>query len=406
MSSGSPKLYITWKGALKSVDIPVFSTGDSYLLDNNVTVYIWNGANASTDEKEATAVEAHRMEQERHVKVIAVEEGQETAEFLKALEPLGAFRLVEKNLVGSMLADVDTGSWSGHMSHVNALYRISSEDVQGDINQMKYVQVPFEKTSLESNNAFIADLGDEILVWIGKDANVRERMMAGRWAYKFDAERAGAQKVSYFEEGDKDAEFIDKCWGAGIVKASTKFTQFGVEKMKVEPGEHSPKVELKPAPAPAPKPSPAPAPKPELKRTPEPAPKPLPAPAPKLELKQTPEPAQKPASIPTPKPELKRTPEPAPKTAPAPAPKPELKPAPKAEAKVPPKAEEKKAPVPATAAVVEAASGARWQCPKCGNVDRGMIREVTDKNVVLSTYPPIYGKKLICGKCGKEWHQA
>jgi predicted RNA-binding Zn-ribbon protein involved in translation (DUF1610 family) len=45
----------------------------------------------------------------------------------------------------------------------------------------------------------------------------------------------------------------------------------------------------------------------------------------------------------------------------------------------------------------------RWQCPSCGNNLRSMIREVTDKTVMLSTYPPIYGKKLVCGKCGKEW---
>jgi hypothetical protein len=84
-----------------------------------------------------------------------------------------------------------------------------------------------------------------------------------------------------------------------------------------------------------------------------------------------------------------------PKPTPAPAPGPGLKPA----------------PIPApnsemiTTVVASIEGGGRWTCPKCSNVERGMIREVTDKTVMLSAYPLIYGKKLTCGKCGQEWRQ-
>src|SRR4030042_3734830 len=47
-------------------------------------------------------------------------------------------------------------------------------------------------------------------------------------------------------------------------------------------------------------------------------------------------------------------------------------------------------------------AGKRWVCPHCGNNDRRMIREEIDKTVLLNPYPPFYGKKLICGKCGME----
>jgi len=47
---------------------------------------------------------------------------------------------------------------------------------------------------------------------------------------------------------------------------------------------------------------------------------------------------------------------------------------------------------------------ARWGCPECGNNDRRMIREETDKSIMLNAYPPVYGKKLVCGQCGAEWH--
>jgi hypothetical protein len=91
----------------------------------------------------------------------------------------------------------------------------------------------------------------------------------------------------------------------------------------------------------------------------------------------------------------KNTPDAEHKPTPAPAPRPELK----------------SAPIPApsaemtTTVVATIEDGGRWKCPKCSNVDRGMIREVTDKAVMLNAYPPIYGKKLTCGRCGQEWRQ-
>ncbi len=47
---------------------------------------------------------------------------------------------------------------------------------------------------------------------------------------------------------------------------------------------------------------------------------------------------------------------------------------------------------------------ARWVCPKCGNNNRGMIREEEDKAILLNQYPPVYSKKLVCGQCGLNWH--
>ncbi|HMF33573.1 MAG TPA: hypothetical protein VKK79_19275 [Candidatus Lokiarchaeia archaeon] len=385
MSEGFPKLYIVWKGELKPVDKPIFSTGDSYVLDNEDTIFIWLGENSSVDEKGSAAIQAQSLDEARSgaAKVITIDQGQETDDFFATLAPLGSFRLVDKNLVGSMLVDVETASWSGRMEHVNALYRVSSEDFEGDINKMQYKQVPFEKESLDSGNAYIADLGDEILVWVGSGANVKERMMAGRWAHGFDADRAGAQPVLYYDEGD-DAEFMDKCWGAGIQSSTSKFAQLKAEKVDVDEGSEEEEEET-----PASKPAAKPAPKPAAKPAPKPAAKPAPKPAAK--------PAPKPAAKPAPKPAAK----PAPKPAPI-----EEKEAGEEESKVEvfeEKEEEEVTPEAPAPAAVE--YGARWQCPKCGNNDRRMIREVQDKTILLNAYPPVYGKKLVCGKCGGEWRQ-
>lgn len=59
------------------------------------------------------------------------------------------------------------------------------------------------------------------------------------------------------------------------------------------------------------------------------------------------------------------------------------------------------APKPATHTIIEGSS--RRECPVCGNSNTHHIREVIDKTRMISDYPRMYSKKLICGTCGQEW---
>jgi len=45
----------------------------------------------------------------------------------------------------------------------------------------------------------------------------------------------------------------------------------------------------------------------------------------------------------------------------------------------------------------------RRECPKCGNTNKTLIREIIDKTHQISDYPRMYGKKYHCGECGVEW---
>ncbi len=45
----------------------------------------------------------------------------------------------------------------------------------------------------------------------------------------------------------------------------------------------------------------------------------------------------------------------------------------------------------------------RRECPKCGNRNKTLIREIIDKSHIICDYPRIYGKKYHCGDCGIEW---
>ena len=202
------KLFLINKGELAQIKNPVFSSGDVYLLDDEKTIYVWIGSKCSVDEKTTGAANARRLDQERGgaAKIITVDEGQETAEFLKVVASMGAMKIVEQNIAKTMLKDVVTGDWAQFAEHKNVLFRVSAEEFEG-IDSMKLIQVPFSKDSLDSEDCFVADLGTDVYIWQGKTCSVKEKVKAGQMARKIDAERAGEQNETFFEEGD-DADFI------------------------------------------------------------------------------------------------------------------------------------------------------------------------------------------------------
>ena len=87
-----------------------------------------------------------------------------------------------------------------------ALYQVKADNFE-DMDSIKYVQVPFERASINDGDCFIADLGNEFFVWHGSGSNVTEKVKALQIAQQFDADRAGALSPKVFEEGD-DEEFM------------------------------------------------------------------------------------------------------------------------------------------------------------------------------------------------------
>ncbi|MFX1275920.1 MAG: hypothetical protein ACFFAH_05680 [Promethearchaeota archaeon] len=47
----------------------------------------------------------------------------------------------------------------------------------------------------------------------------------------------------------------------------------------------------------------------------------------------------------------------------------------------------------------------RRVCPKCGNQSVNSIRELEDKNFIISEFPKMYGKKYQCRMCNCEWKE-
>ena len=196
------------QGQLQEINKPIFSTGDVYIVDDEKTIYVWIGSKCSVDEKTAGAAQARTLDQKRGgaAKIITVDQNQESSEFLKLINSLGAMKVVEKNVARTMLKDVVTGDYAQFAEHVNVLYRVSSEEFEG-IDAMKMIQVPYDKESLDTEDCFVLDLGNKVYVWQGNACNVKEKVKSGQWARQIDADRAGLQNETIFEEGD-DSKFI------------------------------------------------------------------------------------------------------------------------------------------------------------------------------------------------------
>ncbi|MFW9902150.1 MAG: hypothetical protein ACFFDY_12870 [Candidatus Thorarchaeota archaeon] len=54
---------------------------------------------------------------------------------------------------------------------------------------------------------------------------------------------------------------------------------------------------------------------------------------------------------------------------------------------------------------IERDESTRRKCPKCGEENKNMIHESTDKTNIINDYPRVYGKKYRCGRCGQEWRE-
>ncbi len=366
------KLFLINQGELKEINLPVFSTGDVYLIDDENTIYVWIGSKCSVDEKTTGAAQARTLDQKRGgaAKIITIDQGQESQDFLKLIADMGAMKIVEKNIAKTMLKDVMTGDFSGFSEHINVLYNVSSEEFE-NINTMKMIQVSFSKNSLNSEDCYVLDLGTKIYVWHGKTSNVKEKVKAGQWARGIDVERAGAQNETIFEEGD-DSEFLEALERGENYKESDA-VQLRAES-ELEPETEADKIiaEIQPET------------KAEIKDVSSEEPKEEPKEEPIEEPKEEPieEPKEEPKEEPAIVPESKKiTASSASSAAPG----------------IPGQIDD-------SVITIEKLEGRR-KCPQCNNESKNLIFESIDKSNIILDYPRMYGKKYRCGACGCEWRE-
>jgi hypothetical protein len=195
------------QGQPEKISNTILSSGDAYIVDpGEGPVYNWNGTNAAVDEKEAAAVLAEQMARDRGAVPVTIDQGDDTQEakdFVVLFAEEGGVKIVDKSLAQSILTTPEKPS------DVPTMFKISSADFGGDINNMQAEQVEFKKKNLDTNLCMVVidHAVNTIYVWMGAASNVKEKAVAGRVARNFQHDLPGLTREEYVDEGDEPEEF-------------------------------------------------------------------------------------------------------------------------------------------------------------------------------------------------------
>jgi len=182
------------------LDRASLNSGDSFVLDNGLAIYQWNGKKSGPQEKQKGAQLARALVDERkgRAKVTVLEEGDKEEGFWKVLGGFGAVKSAEEG--GDDLEAESSG--------VKALFHLS--DASG---KMEFKQVgtgsACKKSLLNSDDVFILDTGAEVFAWIGKGASHDEKSKALSFAqdYLTKYNRPAYLPISRILEGSENSVF-------------------------------------------------------------------------------------------------------------------------------------------------------------------------------------------------------
>jgi gelsolin len=176
----SPVLYhVKGKKNLQVTQIPkldasLMNNGDVYVLDLGLQIYIWKGSSAAATEKFKAAQVANSLKDERGKATVfdATEEASLEQKFFSYLE--GDAKDVKS---------AEEGGKDDAVKNIRLLYRLSDED--GTLKFAKVEEGAIHKKSFNESDVYIADLGAQIFVWVGKSASLNERKNAIHYAHTY-----------------------------------------------------------------------------------------------------------------------------------------------------------------------------------------------------------------------------
>jgi hypothetical protein len=186
-------LYRIEQGTAIPMPVEYLTSGDVYLLDAGSKITVWKGGNASLDEKFFGEEIAKLLKQKRgtDVTLSIIDQFKETPDFLTAFKSL---QVIEGDFAQSELKLEDV-----HAAKNFALFRIKSEV------GLLFHEMPKDHSSITSNDSFLFDLGNRIIIWHGKDASLAERNSSETIAELFRQERGESFDITIIEEGKEPA---------------------------------------------------------------------------------------------------------------------------------------------------------------------------------------------------------
>jgi gelsolin len=152
------------------------NSGDIFILDAGLTVFLWNGKSSGVAEKAKGAQFAKAISDERNgkPKVVVTEDGHEEDSFWKALGSKGAVKSAVQG--GADDAEEKKGE--------KKLFRLSDSSGKLEFKEVA-TGAGVKRSLLDSKDVFILDDGAEIFAWIGKGASVGEKKKALQYAHEY-----------------------------------------------------------------------------------------------------------------------------------------------------------------------------------------------------------------------------
>ena len=189
-----------------SINKKYIDSDDVYLLDTGVKVFIFIGKGSNSFEKFHLTVMVKRLEELRQNKsiILTIDEccplnendlkiKKEFEEFLVKFE-----ENIEENEEKSEVID----------KTFKKMMKLSDEKGKLEISEIEY-----NKNNLSTNDAFLIDRGDAIIIWIGKNASKGEKKFSRFYAKKYinKEKRNKHLPIIITNEGKLSSE-LDKCF--------------------------------------------------------------------------------------------------------------------------------------------------------------------------------------------------
>jgi len=181
------------------------NSGDVFVLDAGMTLYIWRGKTAGMFEKRKGTELATEIDNERGGKPQQniLEEGQESDDFWKLLGGKGTIAAStsdEEEVKATKRAESDK-------THVKKLIKLS--DASGTVTMAEVQSGSLSKSKLDANDCFIVDSGSTIFVWIGSKASSKEKAAgyARATSYLVSNKRPANTKIVQLNDGHETAVF-------------------------------------------------------------------------------------------------------------------------------------------------------------------------------------------------------
>jgi hypothetical protein len=171
--------------AIRVREVPLSHTslnsGDVFVLDDDKTIYVWNGSAASRMEKaKGVEVAIHIKDDERFTRatIVVLEENKDADGCGTFWEALGGKGPVKSAAEGGDDAEAEAAAKTQAK-----LYWLC--DQSGTLQCTEIAERPLRYDMLRSEDAFVLDLGNELFVWVGRGATAGEKAGAMQKAQEF-----------------------------------------------------------------------------------------------------------------------------------------------------------------------------------------------------------------------------